>query len=121
MDIEPTPLPSDDASIETPEKPARGSPQSAAWFRQALEDLGETQASLARLMKRKGDDRQPDTILRTIKRMATGDARVSGEMRVLLTMMQRARARGERRTTEKAAKRAERSAEESLTASTPRT
>jgi hypothetical protein len=120
MSIVRTACPADDDSIEAPEKPARGSPESAAWFRQALVDLGETQSSLARLMKRKGDDRQPNTILRTIQRMATGDARVSGEMRVILTMMQRAKARGERRTTEKAAKQAEQSAEEPLTASSPR-
>jgi hypothetical protein len=88
-----------------PEKPARGSPESAAWFRAALEALGETQSSLARLMKRKGDDRQPNTILRNIQRMASGDARVSGEMRVILTMMQRAKDRGERRTAERRSER----------------
>lgn len=94
----------------TVEKPPRGSPESAAWFRAALEALGETQSSMARLMKRKGDDRQPNTILRTIQRMATGEARVSGEMRVILTMMQRAKDRGEKRTAEKAAARDDHSA-----------
>jgi len=89
---------------QTPvEKPARGTPESAAWFRAELEALGETKASMARLMKRKGDDRAPNTIERHMQRMATGDARVSGEMRVILTMMRRAKERGERRTASKAA------------------
>ncbi len=73
--------------------PIGGTPESAAWFRAMLEQLGENQSSLARLMHRKGDDRQPATILRTIQRMATGEARVSGEMRVILTMMLRAKKR----------------------------
>jgi hypothetical protein len=81
----------------------RDTPESAAWFREVLEALGETQASMARLMKRKGDDRQLETIARHMRRMANGEARVSGEMRVILTMMLRAKERGERRTAEKAA------------------
>lgn len=44
---------------------------------------------MARLMKREGDDRQSETIARHMRRMATGEARVSGEMRVILTMMRR--------------------------------
>jgi hypothetical protein len=77
--------------------PIGGTPESAAWFRAMLAELGETRSSLARLMHRKGDDRQPATILRTIQRMATGEARVSGEMRVILTMMRRAKNRAEKR------------------------
>ncbi len=96
-----------DAPEPAPEKPPKGTPESAAWFRQALEDLGETQASMARLMKRKGDDRQPETIARHMRRMATGEARVSGEMRVILTMMQRAKHRAVKRTADKAAARTE--------------
>ena len=68
---------SDDTTIQ---QPVRGTPESARWFRAMLEELGETQASMARLMKRKGDDRQPETIARHMRRMATGEARVSGEM-----------------------------------------
>jgi hypothetical protein len=90
---------------DTRPEPVRGTPESAAWFRAALEELGETQASKARLMKRKGDDRLPETIARHMRRMATGEARVSGEMRVILTMMQRAKYRSERRTAEKVAPR----------------
>jgi hypothetical protein len=100
------------------EKPARGTPESAAWFRATLEALGETQASMARLMKRKGDDRQPETIARHMRRMANGDARVSGEMRVILTMMLRAKERGERRI---AGSQDHQSADEALTASNSRT
>jgi hypothetical protein len=37
-------------------------------------------------MKRLGDDRCVDTIRRNIQRMAKGEARVSGEMRVILTI-----------------------------------
>jgi hypothetical protein len=70
-----------------PPPPQKGTPESAAWFRAALEELEQTQASFARLLKRKGDDRQPGTILRNIQRMAKGEARVSGEMRVIITMM----------------------------------
>ncbi len=76
-----------DETTITEEKPARGSPESAAWFRTQLEELGETQASMARLMMRNGDDRKLNTIERTIRRMANGEARVSGEMRVVLTML----------------------------------
>jgi len=82
--------------------PIGGTPESAAWFKAALEELGETQSSLARLMHRKGDDRQPATILRTIQRMATGEARVSGEMRVVLTMMLSGKRQAEKRVANKA-------------------
>lgn len=75
----------------------KGTPEGAAWFRDQLAELEMTQAELARLMKRKGDDRQPDTIARNIRRMATGEARVSGEMRVILYMMLRAKRRGMQR------------------------
>jgi hypothetical protein len=82
-----------------PTSPAlRGNPEDAAWFREMLVKLDETQASMARLMKRKGDDRVPATIERHMRRMANGEARVSGEMRVILTMMLRAKERAERRS-----------------------
>lgn len=81
--------------------PLGGSPDSAAWFRAALEEIGETQSSLVRLMVRNGDDRKPPTILRHIQRMALGEARVSGEMRVILTMLKRSRQK--RQAGEKAA------------------
>lgn len=46
--------------------------------------------SLARLMLARGDDRQPATILRTLGRMASGQVRVSGEMRALLGTLKQA-------------------------------
>nr|WP_321985287.1 hypothetical protein [uncultured Lichenicoccus sp.] len=64
--------------------PGRGSSESAAWFRDKLQSLGMGQSALARLMIQHGDDRQMTTILRSLSRMASGDARVSGEMRALL-------------------------------------
>ena len=73
--------------------PLRGTPENAAWFRATPEEPGETQASMARLMECKGDDRNPETRARHMRRMACGEARVSGEMRVILTMMPRAKKR----------------------------
>lgn len=67
--------------------PGRGTPESAAWFREQLEALGIGNSALARAMIENGDDRQFDTIVRGLRRMATGEARVSGEMRALLTIM----------------------------------
>lgn len=71
--------------------PGRGSPESAAWFREKLSSLGLGQSALARLMLASGDDRQMNTILRTLSRMANGEARVSGEMRALLGLLEKAR------------------------------
>jgi len=65
----------------------RGSPESAAWFREKLETIGIGQSALARLMIERGDDRQFRTILRSLGRMASGDSRVSGEMRALLGIL----------------------------------
>lgn len=83
-----------------PDKQKLGSPQSAAWFRAKLAEIGETHGSIVKFMARNGDDRQPATILRNLERMAGGEARVSGEMRVLLTM--RANALRKRRNAEAA-------------------
>ena len=71
----------------------RGTPESAAFFLAALQVLEENQSSFARVMKKNGDDRKPETILRSIQRMASGEARVSGEMRVLLTFMMQGKKR----------------------------
>jgi len=76
--------------------PGRGTPESAAWFREQLEALGIGNSALARAMIENGDDRQFDTIVRGLRRMATGEARVSGEMRALLTMMRSNPAEGRR-------------------------
>jgi hypothetical protein len=76
--------------------PNTGTPESAAWFRAELEALGQTQTGFARWMQRRGDDRKPATIIRHIQRMASGEARVSGEMRVILSMMRKGAARAEK-------------------------
>lgn len=76
----------DDDAIPDPE-PGRGTPESAAYFNDMLKQIEMTRTTLARLMKRKGDDRKLETIQTHLRRMASGNARVSGEMRVVLTMM----------------------------------
>lgn len=58
-------------------------------IRARIAALGMTQSSLARAMKELGDDRDVKNILRSIQRMVSGDARVSGEMRALLGLMER--------------------------------
>jgi hypothetical protein len=58
-------------------------------FRARIAALGFNQSSFARRMIELGDDRGEKTILRSIQRMASGDARVSGEMRALLGLMER--------------------------------
>ena len=65
-------------------------------FRLDIEALGLSQRALASKMKALGDPRTFDTILRGIQRMATGDARVSGEMQVIMTLLRRERSRAKR-------------------------
>jgi hypothetical protein len=56
-------------------------------FRAKIAELGFTQIGLARRMKELGDDRTENSILRSIQRMITGDARVSGEMKALVGLL----------------------------------
>ena len=49
--------------------------------------LGLSQTALVRRIIELGDDRTERTILRSIQRMITGDARVSGEIRALLGLI----------------------------------
>ena len=72
-----------------PITPGRGSLESAAWFKEQLQDLGLGQSALAKLMIEHGDDRKFETVLRWINRMASGEARVSGEMRVTLDLLKK--------------------------------
>lgn len=65
-------------------------------FRSALDDLGLSQRGLAAKMMALGDGRAFETILRGVQRMATGEARVSGEMQVIMTLLLRERARAKR-------------------------
>jgi len=67
--------------------------EGAAWFRARLAEVGETQGSLAQLMKRCGDLRPEKSILRSIQRMAAGDVKVPGEMRVVLHLLAKSRAK----------------------------
>jgi hypothetical protein len=60
-------------------------------FRARIASLGLTQSGLARRMKELGDDRDEKNILRSIQRMVSGDARVSGEMRALLGLLEQSR------------------------------
>ena len=57
-------------------------------LRARIAALGLNQSSMARCMKELGDDRDEKNILRSIQRMVAGDARVSGEMRALLGLME---------------------------------
>jgi hypothetical protein len=61
-----------------PRPPARGDAESAAWFRAQLQELGFTQGSFARWMRRRGDDRSECGTRDHIRRMCAGKARVSG-------------------------------------------
>jgi hypothetical protein len=63
-------------------------PDQAREFRARIARLGMTQTSFASLMKRLGDDRNEKNILRSIQRMVAGDNRVSGEMKVLLGLLE---------------------------------
>lgn len=68
-----------------------GTPISADEFRAFLLEIGESQSSFARTLKRMGDDRADGTILRHVQRMATGEARISGEMRVIMSIFRNSR------------------------------
>jgi hypothetical protein len=57
-------------------------------LRARIASLGMTQTGLARRMKELGDDRDEKNILRSIQRMVAGSARVSGEMRALLGLLE---------------------------------
>jgi hypothetical protein len=79
-------------ALDRPQTPE----EATAAFRSALETLELSQRALAGKMKALGDQRSFDTILRGVQRMATGEARVSGEMQVILTQLVRERARAKR-------------------------
>jgi len=70
--------------------------EETAAFSAAIEALGDTQAKLAERMVALGDHRSFASILRSIQRMSSGEARVSGEMRVIVELLQRERDRLQR-------------------------
>lgn len=83
-----------DATIE----PSPTDSASAA-LRARLAGLALSQSALALQLRELGDDRSPDTILRSIQRMASGEARVSGEMKVILHLLEERQMRLQRRVT----------------------
>jgi hypothetical protein len=76
----------DDLAVDPRVNDRAGTPASATEFRAFLTEIGESQSGFARTLKLMGDDRLHTTILRHIQRMATGEARVSGEMRVIMAV-----------------------------------
>lgn len=82
---------------EEPPNPRTGTPESATEFRQFLAEIGETQSGFARTLKRLGDDRAKATIRRHIERIATGEARLSGQMRVIMSIFRHSRRKQARR------------------------
>jgi hypothetical protein len=60
---------------------------SPADFKQALADLGIGTNALSKIMRNLGDDRPRENIRRNVQRMATGETRVSGEMRAMLNLL----------------------------------
>ena len=79
--------------VEDPSPPPHGDAEGAAWLRSRLQELGFTQGAFARFMIRRGDTRPKRNVQRSIQRMCAGQARVPGEMRVLLGLMLRAKRR----------------------------
>jgi hypothetical protein len=82
----------DDAARET----------SAAEFRAFLKEIGQTQCGFARTLKRMGDSRQKDAIQRHLSRLGTGKARMSGEMRVIMSIFRNSHRKRLRRTAQAA-------------------
>lgn len=73
--------------------PITGTPESAAWFLAQLAHLGMTKGGYAKWLARRGDDRSPNAILRHVQRLAAGEARVSGETKVILALCAKAKPR----------------------------
>jgi hypothetical protein len=62
-------------------------------LRGAIAGLGMSHSGFARRMQELGDNRPHKNILRMVQRMLVGDARVSGEIRALIGLMQEVKAR----------------------------
>lgn len=58
----------------------------AAELRRRINRIGVTQNDFGHILQYLGDDRDLRSILRSLQRMLSGGARVSGEMKVLLTL-----------------------------------
>ncbi len=70
--------------------------EDAELLRESLDELSLNQTNLAQLMTELGDAREMKTILRSIQRMAGRDAKLSGEMQVILTLLKREQSRARR-------------------------
>jgi hypothetical protein len=84
------------AEIDPFDPPPQTLDEASEAFRVSLADLQVSQRRFAVLMGQMGDKRPFDTILRSIQRMATQEARVSGEMQVIMTLLHRERRRAQR-------------------------
>lgn len=62
--------------------------EDGAVLRQRIAGLGFTQASLARYMHTLGDHREPGIIARTLANQCSGSTKVSGEMRVVMSLLE---------------------------------
>lgn len=71
-------------------------PAGGAKLRQDLANMSLNQSTLADLMAELGDKRELKSILRSIQRMAGEEARLSGEMHVILTLLLRQHRRARR-------------------------
>lgn len=65
----------------------------SAEFRAFLAEMGESHGGFARTLIRLGDHRPKATIVRSIERMVSGDHKISGEMRVIMTVFRNSRRR----------------------------
>jgi CRISPR/Cas system-associated protein endoribonuclease Cas2 len=75
---------------------------SAAEFRAFLNEIGKTQCGFASTLKRIGDTRQKDAIQRHVSRLASGKARISGEMRVIMAIFRKSHRKRRARSAEAA-------------------
>lgn len=89
----------------------RAYPEDAVAFRAFLAEIGETQGSFVRTLIRLGDHRPKETVTKSVQRMCAGSNKISGEMRVLMTVF-----RNSRRRRNAAAVQAEQAAVEAVSA-----
>ncbi len=83
--------------------PPHDSAESAAKFRAFLAEIGESQSGFARTLIRLGDPRPKANVQRHVERMASGEARISGPMHVVMTIFRNSR-RKQRRAAQGAGK-----------------
>lgn len=62
-------------------------------FREFLTEMGESHSGFAHTLIRLGDHRPKATIVRSIERLVAGEHKLSGEMRVIMTVFRNSRRR----------------------------